>query len=170
MQYCSLRAFRTDRNHSAIPQLATQIQPESKEHLGSLFIAPTDQPLREQYIGTFSALALVCRFFCSVALPRVFERVTFSGDANGNRAQASRTTKWARQIVANTGPAKSVALYVKECTFSFWDLSEGGENWPVRTVMFFGTRGSPTPFTLRPIATTAIRSLEADDVEAVLKI
>ncbi|KAG1856035.1 hypothetical protein DFJ58DRAFT_345332 [Suillus subalutaceus] len=194
-------------------------------------IAPTDQPLREQYVGTFSALALVCRFFCSVALPRVFERVTFSGDTNSNRTQASRKTKWARQIVANSEPAKSVALYVKMCTFELWDLNEEAkwllfpfatlycqamarmsniqkvvfstsfvkkDHWEalaelkqlevlefrscsfiedppdkeltVRTVMLFRTRNSPTTFTLRPIATTSIRSLSADDVEAVLKI
>lgn len=191
-------------------------------------MAPTDQPLREQYIGTFSALALVCRFFCSVALPRVFERVTFSGDTNGNRTQASRKTKWARQIVANTEPAKSVALYVKECTFELWDLNKEAkwllfpfatlycqatarmsniqkvvfstsfvkiDHWEalaelkqldvlefyscsfiedppdkeltVRTVI---SSGSPTTFTLRPIATTSMRSLKADDVEAVLKV
>ncbi|KAG1878977.1 hypothetical protein F4604DRAFT_583807 [Suillus subluteus] len=194
-------------------------------------IAPTDQPLREQYVGTFSALALVCRFFCSVALPRVFERVTFSGDTNSNRTQASRKTKWARQIVANTEPAKSVALYVKQCTFELWDLNEEAkwllfpfatlycqamarmsniqkvvfstsfvkkDHWEalaelkqlevlefrfcsfiedppdkeltVRTVMLFRTRNFPTTFTLRPIATASIRSLSADDVEAVLKI
>lgn len=194
-------------------------------------IAPTDQPLREQYVGTFSALALVCRFFCSVALPRVFERVTFSGDTNGNRTQASRKTKWARQVVANTEPAKSVALYVRECTFELWDLN-GQAKWllfpfatlycqamarmsnirkvvfstsfvkkdhwealaelkqldvlefcfcsfiedppdkelTVRTVMLVGTRDSPATFTLRPIATSSIRSLSADDVETVLKI
>ncbi|KAG1824547.1 uncharacterized protein BJ212DRAFT_534180 [Suillus subaureus] len=194
-------------------------------------IAPTDQPLREQCVGTFSALALVCRFFCSIALPRVFERVIFSGDTNGNRTQASRKTKWARQIVANTEPAKSVALYVKECTFELWDLDKEAkwllfpfvmlycqamarmsnirkvvfsasfvkkDHWEalaelkqldvlefcfcsfiedppdkeltVRTVMLFGTRNSPTTFTLRPIASTSIRSLSADEVEAVLKI
>ncbi|KAG1782132.1 hypothetical protein EV702DRAFT_1192789 [Suillus placidus] len=194
-------------------------------------MAPTDQPLREQDVGTFSALALVCRFFCSVALPRVFERITFSGDMNGNRTQASRKTKWARQIVANTEPAKSVALYVKECTFVRWDPNKEAkwilfpfatlycqamacmsnirkvvfstsfvkkDHWEalaelkqldvlefrfcsfiedpsdkeltVRTVMLFGTRGSTTTFTLRPIATTSMRSLDADDVEAVLKV
>lgn len=194
-------------------------------------MAPTDQPLREQDVGSFSALALVCRFFCSVALPRVFERITFSGDTNGNRTQASRKTKWARQIVANTEPAKSVALYVKECTFECWDPNKE-EKWllfpfatlycqamacmsnirkvvfstsfvkkdhwealaelkqldalefcfcsfiedpsdkelTVRTVVLFGTRGFTTTFTLRPIATTSMRLLNADDVEAVLKV
>ncbi|KAG2365978.1 hypothetical protein BDR07DRAFT_1607180 [Suillus spraguei] len=194
-------------------------------------IAPTDQPLREQHVETFSALALVCRLFCSVALPRVFECITFFGDTNGSRAQATRKTKWARQIVANTEPAKSVALYVKECTFKFWDLSKEAkwllfpfatlycqamtrmsniqnvfffdsflkkEHWEalaelkqldilefhscsfiedppdtqltVRTVKLFGLRGSPTTFTLRPIATTSLRSLIADNAEAVLKV
>ncbi|KAG2073819.1 hypothetical protein BDR04DRAFT_1141079 [Suillus decipiens] len=195
-------------------------------------IAPTDQPLRERHIEIFSALALVCRFFCSVALPRVFECITFSGDMeDGNRAQASRKTKWARQIVANTEPSKSVALYVKECTFKSWDLSEEAkwllfpfatlycqammrmsnirkvffsgsfvknDHWEalvelkqldilefyscsfiedppdiqltVRAVKLFDLRGSPNTFTLRPIATTSLRSLNADDVGVVLKV
>ncbi|KAG1850535.1 hypothetical protein C8R48DRAFT_676740 [Suillus tomentosus] len=194
-------------------------------------IVPTHQPLKEEHVETFSALALVCRFFCSVALPRVFERVTFSGDTNGNRIQASRKTKWARQIVANTEPAKSVALYVKECTFELWNLDKEAkwllvpfatlyckamarmsnirkvvfsasfvkkDHWEalaqlkqldvlefcvcsfiedppdkeltVRDVTLCGTRGSPATFTLRPIATTSLRALKADDVKVVLKI
>ncbi|KAG2148953.1 hypothetical protein DEU56DRAFT_909245 [Suillus clintonianus] len=92
-------------------------------------IAPTNEPLSEQNIQTFSALAIVCRFFCSVALPRVFERVAFSGNSSGNsstinRAEASRKTKWAKQIVANTEPSKSIALYVKECTFDSWSTNK----------------------------------------------
>ncbi|KAG2157367.1 hypothetical protein DEU56DRAFT_764284 [Suillus clintonianus] len=92
-------------------------------------IAPTNEPLSKQNIRTFSALALVCRFFCSVALPRVFERVAFSGNSSGNsstinRAEASRKTNWARQIVANAEPSKSIALYVKECTFNSWSTNK----------------------------------------------
>lgn len=195
-------------------------------------IAPPDQPLSEEYVQTFSALALVCRFFCSVALPRVFERVTFSGNGNGNRTLASRSHKWARQIVTNIEPAKSLALYVKECTFERWQFNKElkwvlfafanlycqalgrmsniqkvvfsasfvkTDHWDalaelkqldvlefhscvfiedppdkeltVRTVMLFGSHRSPrTPLTLRPIATTSLRSLMADDVEAVLNV
>lgn len=190
-------------------------------------IAPTDQPLQEKHVETFSALALVCRFFCSVALPRVFERVIFSGDTNGNSIQASRKTKWARQIVANTEPAKSVALYVKECTFELWLDKEAErllvpfatlyckamarmsnirkvvfsasfvkkDHWEALAQLkqldvleFYGSSfiedppdkeltvrnvalfRSPTTFTLRPIATTSLRALKADDVEVVLKI
>ncbi|KAG2155227.1 uncharacterized protein EDB93DRAFT_1101802 [Suillus bovinus] len=160
-------------------------------------ITPTDHPLERQYIKTFSALALVCRFFCSVALPRLFEHVTFSGYVtNGNRMR--RKTKWARQIAANTKSAKSIALYVKECNFKFWFFTRGPDHWDalaelkqldvlefyicsfiedppdkeltVRTVKLVDTRRSLTTFTLRPIATTSMRSLTADDVEAVLKI
>ncbi|KIK46790.1 hypothetical protein CY34DRAFT_352508 [Suillus luteus UH-Slu-Lm8-n1] len=83
-------------------------------------IAPADQPLSDQYVETFSALALVCRFFCSVALPRIFERVTFLGYTDGDSTLASRKTEWARQILSNTEPGKSLALYVKVCTFRCW--------------------------------------------------
>jgi hypothetical protein len=197
-------------------------------------IAPPDQPLSEEYVQTFSALALVCRFFCSVALPRIFERVTFEGNGNVNRTLASRKSKWARQILANTEPAKSLALYVKECTFErwgFWEYTKESmgvlvafaalysqamarmsniqkvffsssmvktDHWhalaelkqldvlefhscsfiddppdrelTVRSVILLGSFSSQTPFTLRPIATTSLRSLKADDVEAVLNV
>lgn len=222
---CVLAPLRRN-GQTTLPLIPNEIYLEIFE-----LIVPTDQPLREVHVETFSALALVCRFFCSVALPRVFERVTFSGDTNGNRMQASRKTKWARQIVANTEPAKSVALYVKECTFELWNLDKEAkwllvpfatlyckamarmsnirkvvfsasfvkkDHWEalaqlkqldvlefyvcsfiedppdteltVRDVTLCGTRGSPTLFTLRPIATTSMRALKADDVEVVLKI
>jgi hypothetical protein len=192
-------------------------------------IASSSEPLPQQHIKTFIALALVCRFFCAVALPRVFERVVFSGNITGtDRAQACCKTMWARQIVANTEPAKSIALYVKECYFKYWsgpkdeqlfhfpfptlycpamarmtnirkvkfDMSfVKKEHWEamaalkqldclhfsycsftenppdqelsVRTVTLVG---SPTPFTLWPIATSTLRTLETDDLEAVLKL
>ncbi|OAX39704.1 hypothetical protein K503DRAFT_799426 [Rhizopogon vinicolor AM-OR11-026] len=191
-------------------------------------IAPSGQPLSEQDIETFSALALVCRFFCAVMLPRVFERVVFFGNTTSNRMKAFRKTTWARQIVVNTEPAKSVALYVKECHFKDWCAPKEmqqflfpfstlycramacmtnirkvefcrsfvkNEHWEtmaalkqldclqfwycsfiedppdrelsVRTVKLFG---SPTSFILRPIATSTLRTLETDELAAVLKI
>jgi hypothetical protein len=192
------------------------------------YIAPTDQPLSKQNIDTFSALALVCRFFCAVALPRVFERVVFSGNITDNRMPAHRKTILARRIVANTGPAKSVALYVKECYFEYWRTSKElqrfispfsklycramarmlnirklefyqssvtKEHWEamaalrqldcltfrdcsfvdnppdrelrVRTVKF---SNSHTSRILRPIATSTLRTLETDQLDAVLKL
>ncbi|KAG2737025.1 hypothetical protein P692DRAFT_201134291, partial [Suillus brevipes Sb2] len=201
-------------------------------------IAPTHRPLSEQYVQTFSALALVCRFFCSVALPRVFERVTFSGNKYDefNRILASRKARWATLILAKAEPAKSFALNVKECIFKHWEFIDegykGNLKWPfgmpmlyclamarmsnirkvfisssivnkdhwqalaelkqldvlefrfcsfiedppnkqltVRAVMFrCGLHHSPSQLTLRPIATTSLRSLEMDDVEVALKI
>ncbi|KAG0709290.1 hypothetical protein DFH29DRAFT_870274 [Suillus ampliporus] len=199
-------------------------------------MAPTGQALTEQHVKTFSALALVCRFFCSIALPRVFECVAFSGNTNGNRAQASRKTLWAKQIVANTEPAKSIALYVKECTFVSWDLRQevqwvlipfaklycqamarmsnirkvvfymsfvNKHHWQamaelnqlealefrvcsfvedppdqelsVRTVVLLHAVASTTftastNFSLRSIATSAMRTLETDNVETVRKL
>jgi len=182
-------------------------------------IAPGSGPLPEQHTKTFSALALVCRFFCAVALPRVFQCVVFFG--------ASRKTTWARQIVTNAEPAKSVALYVKECHFKYWRTPKvqqslfpfsmlycramahmtnirkvefhqsfvKKEHWEtlaalkqldclhfnycsftenppdqelsVRTVTLFN---SPTPFTLSPIATSNLHTLETDELGAVLKL
>jgi hypothetical protein len=41
--------------------------------------------------------------------------------------QACHRMMWARQIVANTERAKSVALYVRECCFIGWDVSKTQE-------------------------------------------
>ena len=73
-------------------------------------IAPTDKPLSKECIKTFLALALVCRLFRAITLPRVFKRVVLSRsafDANG--------IKWHYKIMANMEPPKLFALYVKEC-------------------------------------------------------
>ncbi|KAG1727748.1 uncharacterized protein EDB91DRAFT_1253721 [Suillus paluster] len=194
------------------------------------YITPTGQPLTEEHVKTFSALALVCRFFCSIALPRVFEHVAFSGNTNDKRAQASRKTVWAKQIIADTEPAKSVASYVKECTFVSWDLRQevqwvlipfaklycqamarmpnirkvvfymsfvNKHHWEAmaelkqlevlefrfcsfvedppdqelsaRTVILLSA-DAVTTSTLRPIATSALRTLETDNVETALKL
>jgi hypothetical protein len=130
--------------------------------------------------------------------------------------------------VTNAEPAKSVALYVKECHFKYWRGTKEvqqflspfstlychamarmtnirkvefhlsfvkKEHWEamaalkqldclhfnhcsftenppdqelsVRAVTLVG---SPTPFTLWPIATSTLRTLETDDPEAVLKL
>jgi len=191
-------------------------------------IASSSEPLPKQHITTFSALALVCRFFCAVAFPRVFQCVVFLGINTGDTMQASRKMTWVRQIVKNAEPAKSVALYVKECHFKGWCIpKESGrlfsfstlychamarmtnirkvefdlsfvkkEHWEamaalkqldclhftyctftenppdqelsVRAVTFFSC--SPTPFTLWPIATSTLRTLETTDLEAVLNL
>jgi hypothetical protein len=194
-------------------------------------IAPTCKPLvQEQHVKTFSALALVCRFFCAIALPRIFERVEFSGDitAGTDRMQAGRKTTWVKQVVANTEPAKSAALYVRECCFKYWEAPKMVQGFllplstlycqamacmtNIRKVEFsqsFVKKGhwdamaalkqldclmfhccsftddppvqelsirsvvlssSSTSFTLRPIATSTLRTLKADELESVLKL
>jgi len=178
---------------------------------------------------TFIILALVCRFFCAVALPRVYERVVFSGNITAtDRTQACCKTTWASQIVANTDPAKFIALHIKEYYFRYWsgpkqeqlfrfpfstlfcpamarmtnirkvkfDMSfVKKEHWEAMAALkqldclHFSdcsfTENPPdqelsvravtlvrshTPFTLWPIATSTLRTLETDDLEAVLKL
>ncbi|KAG1772022.1 hypothetical protein EDD22DRAFT_947571 [Suillus occidentalis] len=191
-------------------------------------IAPIDRPLSQYFdqdIKIFSALALVCRFFRFVALPRIFEGVTFSAKKHRDSTLASRKSEWATQILANDEPAMSLALYVRECTFDTLALHEE-EKWPFEnlycqamarmsnirkvvfsclfvkidhwealaglkqldslhldscsfiddppdkelTVRFVWLSYPSTTFTLRPVATTSLRSLKANDVEVVLKI
>ncbi|KAH7928783.1 hypothetical protein BV22DRAFT_1030352 [Leucogyrophana mollusca] len=69
-------------------------------------------------IRTLSNLALVCRFFCAMVLPRIFKSVTFYGDAGPS--DVARKTAWCRQINGGKEPALSLALYVTDCQFKNW--------------------------------------------------
>ena len=142
--------------------------------------------------------------------------------------QACRKTPWAKQIVANTEPAMSTALYVKECYFRHWHAPKEVQRFlfpfstlycramarmtNIRKVEFYQSFvkkehweamaalkqldclhfyncsftenppdqelsvravalvGPPTPFTLWPIATSTLRTLETSHLEAVLKL
>lgn len=63
-------------------------------------------------------LALVCRFFSSIALPRIFAKMEFSG----RTSQARSTSRFCRALLSNQKLAKTLAQYVKTCTFSSWEV------------------------------------------------
>ena len=68
------------------------------------------------YRREFSRIALVCRFFCSVMLPWIFESMEFA-------TSVSRDLKLApfcRSIISGCGSARIMATYVKRCSFSDW--------------------------------------------------
>ncbi|EGN97314.1 hypothetical protein SERLA73DRAFT_183992 [Serpula lacrymans var. lacrymans S7.3] len=75
-------------------------------------ILPLDYVTKSDYYNTLSRMAVVCRFFASVALPRIFGSITFSPLEASN---CSRMSKLSRQIIEGVEPGASIALYVKEC-------------------------------------------------------
>jgi hypothetical protein len=75
----------------------------------------TEELNASEYKNALSNLALVCKFFCAIALPRLFEKMTFCATSLGQG-----TIAFCRQLVNNQSMAPSLALYVKSCVFSEW--------------------------------------------------
>lgn len=65
-------------------------------------------------------LALVCRFFSSLALPRIFAKITFSGSPGASDDRSANTSRFCRAILKEQEPAKTLAQFVKFCKFSYW--------------------------------------------------
>ena len=71
------------------------------------------------YRRDFSRVALVCRFFCSVMLPWIFESTEFEGKSS-NGALKLNHAPFCRSIIRGCGSALTMATYVKRCSFSDW--------------------------------------------------
>ena len=75
------------------------------------------------YRREFSRVALVCRFFCSVMLPWIFESMEFTGK-NPNGSPDLNHAPFCRSIIRGCGSARTMATYVKRCSFSDWIQDE----------------------------------------------
>ena len=82
------------------------------------------------YRRDFSRVALVCRFFCSVMLPWIFESLGFAGD-NPNGSFDLNHAPFCRSIIRGCGSARTMATYVKRCSFSDWiqDENDSPRSW-----------------------------------------
>jgi len=99
-------------------------------------IAPTSTKLSPEQLKTFSKLSRICRLFCNVCLPRIFEYLEFSGSIFDTLpAQAARMASRAwilcQQIAAKQPLALSLAQYVKVCRFTDF-LDAGAGSWGVQ--------------------------------------
>ncbi|KAF8839494.1 hypothetical protein BDN67DRAFT_970002 [Paxillus ammoniavirescens] len=86
------------------------------------YIAPTSKSslsLKQQ--RAFSNLSRVCRFFCNICLPRVFEDLNIHIDA-AYMHSFSRSWILCQQIAAKQPLALSLAQCVKVCHFTDWKL------------------------------------------------
>ena len=71
------------------------------------------------YRRDFSRVALVCRFFCSVMLPWIYESMGFAGK-NSNGSFDINHAPFCRSIIRGCESARTMATYVKRCSFSDW--------------------------------------------------
>lgn len=81
----------------------------------------SDEMTNTQVRRTLSNLALVCRFFSSVALPRIFATMEFSGGVGVSGDQTPNTSRFCRALIKDQEPAKTLAQYVKTCRFTSWN-------------------------------------------------
>jgi len=84
------------------------------------YIEPSDLMSVSEYKRILSNLTLVCRFFCAVLLPRIFKSLTFSGRPH-RKSDTPGYPSFCRALIRGKEPACSLALHVRECTFSQWD-------------------------------------------------
>ena len=82
------------------------------------------------YRRDFLRVALVCRFFCSVMLPWIFESLEFAGK-NPNGHFTLNHAPFCRNIIRGCKSARTMATYVKRCSFSNWiqDEYESSPSW-----------------------------------------
>jgi hypothetical protein len=65
-----------------------------------------------------SNLALVCRFFCAEALPRIFRCMEYSGLSHGHSTPSY--TKFCRKLIVGDETACYLGQYVKQCSVVHW--------------------------------------------------
>ncbi|KAF7970138.1 hypothetical protein HWV62_9257 [Athelia sp. TMB] len=80
-----------------------------------------------EYKATMSSLALVCRFFCAESLPRIFNRMEFSGLKHGTTTPSYST--FCRQLVAGEPTACYLGQHVKVCALTDWMMAADSSQW-----------------------------------------
>lgn len=70
-------------------------------------------------------LALVCRFFSSLALPRIFAKMTLNGSPSASNGHSTtQASRFCVALLKGQEPAKTLAKYVRFCTISHWLVTE----------------------------------------------
>ena len=80
------------------------------------------------YRRDFWRVALVCRFFCSVMLPWIFESLEFAGKYPNDHFTLNHAP-FCRNIIRGCKSAQTMATYVKRCSFSNWIQDEYEPSW-----------------------------------------
>ncbi|KAK0186316.1 hypothetical protein F5146DRAFT_127048 [Armillaria mellea] len=85
------------------------------------YFEPSDEITEVQCKAVFSNLAFVCRFFCSVALPRLYRSVEFRGHKR-QRGQEEPVSflKFCLEINKGSSWACDLTCHVTHCSFEDW--------------------------------------------------
>ncbi|KAG7441530.1 uncharacterized protein BT62DRAFT_482750 [Guyanagaster necrorhizus] len=91
------------------------------------YLEPSDEITEAQCKATFSKIVFVCRFFCSVALPRLYRSLEFRGRKRQSSSvygspsrSASMSVNFSLAINKRSPWACDLACHVKDCTFEDW--------------------------------------------------
>lgn len=93
----------------------------------------TDPVDSAEYRTIMSHLALVCRFFCAEALPRVFRSVQYSGLRH--ETSTPNYVKFCRELVAGNETARYLGQYVKKCSIEHWMKAAEEGQWVFRNFL-----------------------------------
>ncbi|KAK0217525.1 hypothetical protein EDD85DRAFT_368764 [Armillaria nabsnona] len=85
------------------------------------YFEPSDEITEAQCKAVFSRLAFVCRFFCSVALPRLYRSVVFRGHKReSGQEDPISFLKFCLEINKGSSWACDLICHVTDCSFEDW--------------------------------------------------
>ncbi|KAK0470921.1 hypothetical protein IW261DRAFT_1597613 [Armillaria novae-zelandiae] len=85
------------------------------------YFEPSDEITEAQCKAAFSRLTFVCRFFCSVALPRLYKSVLFRGHKCESRKEEPVSfLKFCLEINKGSSWACNLTCHVTDCSFENW--------------------------------------------------
>lgn len=85
------------------------------------YFEPSDEITEAQCRAAFSQLAFVCRFFCSVALPRLYKSVVFRGHkSESGQEEPVSFLKFCLEINKGSSWACDLTCHVTDCSFEDW--------------------------------------------------
>jgi len=92
------------------------------------FTPSDDEVTKAECKRVLSNLALVCRFFCAMALPRIFKSLEFSGSMC-NESTKPGYASFCRAVIKGLEPAASLSRHVEKCTFEKWRVDTERLRW-----------------------------------------
>ncbi|KJA22580.1 hypothetical protein HYPSUDRAFT_54889 [Hypholoma sublateritium FD-334 SS-4] len=93
----------------------------------------TNDPLVRRDLRSLSA---VCRFFCAVTAPWLFQSICFDGLCPAGQSGAS---SFCRKLLAGDQAAQLMAQYVTKCEFLSWE-TVGKNSWTRKEFMSIGAQ------------------------------
>ncbi|KAK0211918.1 hypothetical protein IW262DRAFT_1301371 [Armillaria fumosa] len=98
------------------------------------YFEPSDEITEAQCKAVFSRLAFVCRFFCSVALPRLYKSVVFRGHkCESGQEDPVSFLKFCLEINRGSSWACDLMCHVTDCSFEDW-IPDSPSQRPLYTI------------------------------------